>query len=183
MSKNKLKLIRNELDLSVAEVAKLTGVAYQTIVSIEAGHTPRLATQQKIASGLDRSIDDIFPVPDETNIRVVKAEEPPKLPEKIEKVGPDAQIVRQHKAVDTITYKQFSGEELVPFRLRGQEMIKLTELELNAYALLAQGYKMLAGLPENQSNGQREALLAKSKYYLDAGASCKETLNRMMENF
>lgn len=183
MAKNRLKLIRNELDLSVTEVAKLTGVAYQTIVSIEAGHTPRLATKQKIASGLDRSIDDIFPVLDLSNVQGVKAEEPQKFPEKVNKVSPDVQTVHHHKAADTITYKQFSGEELVPFRLRGQEMIKLTELELNAYALLAQGYKMLAGLPENQSNGQREALLAKSKYYLDAGASCKETLNKLVENF
>lgn len=54
----KLKALREEQNLSIAQLAKNTGVSPQTIINIEERSAPRtFPTLQKVASGLGHKLD------------------------------------------------------------------------------------------------------------------------------
>lgn len=51
---------RNALGLRVEDLAVRSGVAYRTIIRVEAGHDVTLSTLSKIAAGLEVSVHDLL---------------------------------------------------------------------------------------------------------------------------
>lgn len=60
--KNKLKEIREELEISQEELSKKSGVSRTTISELETGKTNVITnvTLEKLANALDRKVTDIF---------------------------------------------------------------------------------------------------------------------------
>lgn len=59
--KNRLKVLRAEMDWSQAELADRLGVARQTIVALEAGkYAPSLPLAFKIGKLFNKSVEDVF---------------------------------------------------------------------------------------------------------------------------
>lgn len=56
-----IKKIRNKRGISQDRLSKLADVAYNTIIKIESGaiQNPTIETMQKIAKGLDVSLDEL----------------------------------------------------------------------------------------------------------------------------
>ena len=59
--KNRLKVLRAEMDWSQAELADRAGVARQTIVALEAGkYAPSLPLAFKLSKLFSKPVEDIF---------------------------------------------------------------------------------------------------------------------------
>lgn len=60
--KNNLAMVRSELNLSLRELAKLSGVSWTHIAKIESGErTPTVPVAYSICRALGRTIFEIFP--------------------------------------------------------------------------------------------------------------------------
>ena len=65
--KNRLKVLRAELDWSQAELADRIGVARQTIIALEAGkYAPSLPLAFKLSKIFNKSVEEIF-IPEDTD--------------------------------------------------------------------------------------------------------------------
>ena len=59
--KNRLKVLRAELDLSQAELADRVGVARQTIIALEAGkYAPSLPLAFKLSRVFNKPVEEMF---------------------------------------------------------------------------------------------------------------------------
>lgn len=59
--KNRLKVLRAELDWSQAELADRVGVARQTIIALEAGkYAPSLPLAFKLSSVFNKPVEEVF---------------------------------------------------------------------------------------------------------------------------
>ena len=59
--KNRLKVLRAELDWSQAELADRVGVARQTIIALEAGkYAPSLPLAFKLAKVFNKTVEEVF---------------------------------------------------------------------------------------------------------------------------
>lgn len=59
---NDVRRRRRELDLTQAQLAEKVGIARQTLIAIEIGGNPSLATAMRLARALRAGIDQIFPI-------------------------------------------------------------------------------------------------------------------------
>lgn len=60
--KNNIQKIRCERNISISELARLSGISKSDLDSIELGFvTPRLTTAIKICKALNLKIEDVFP--------------------------------------------------------------------------------------------------------------------------
>ncbi len=60
MKKNKVKHFREAIPLSLAELARRAGLAYQTISKMERGLSTRKHSQLKVAKALNKKHEDVF---------------------------------------------------------------------------------------------------------------------------
>jgi len=59
--KNRLKVLRAELDWSQAELADRVGVARQTIIALEAGkYAPSLPLAFKLSNVFNKPVEEVF---------------------------------------------------------------------------------------------------------------------------
>lgn len=65
MRKNKVRLFRESIPLSIAELSRRAGLAPQTITKMEKGIPTRKNSKLKVAKALQKKYEDVFLV--ETN--------------------------------------------------------------------------------------------------------------------
>jgi putative transcriptional regulator len=65
--KNRLKVLRAELDWSQAELADRVGVARQTIIALEAGkYAPSLPLAYRLSKVFNKPVEEVF-IPETTD--------------------------------------------------------------------------------------------------------------------
>lgn len=60
MKKNKVRLFRESIPLSIAELARRAGLAPQTITKMEKGLPTRKTSELKVAKALQKKYEEVF---------------------------------------------------------------------------------------------------------------------------
>jgi DNA-binding XRE family transcriptional regulator len=60
MKRNKVKHFREAIPLSIAELARRAGLAYQTVTKMERGLPTRKNSELKVAKALNKKYEDVF---------------------------------------------------------------------------------------------------------------------------
>ena len=60
MRRNKVRQLRESIPLTLAELARRAGLAYQTITKMERGLPTRKYSELKVAKALHRKYEDVF---------------------------------------------------------------------------------------------------------------------------
>jgi DNA-binding XRE family transcriptional regulator len=60
MRRNKIRHFREAIPLSIAELARRAGLAYQTVTKMEKGLPTRKHSQLKVAKALNKKHKDVF---------------------------------------------------------------------------------------------------------------------------
>lgn len=62
MRKNRIKIIRQQKDITLAELSKLTGISAGYLCHLEKGSrkNPSLEVMEKIANALNKSVAEVF---------------------------------------------------------------------------------------------------------------------------
>ena len=60
MRRNKVRQLRESIPLSIAELARRAGLAYQTVTKMERGLPTRKYSELKVAKALNRKYEDVF---------------------------------------------------------------------------------------------------------------------------
>ena len=60
MRRNKVRQLRESIPLSIAELARRAGLAYQTVTKMERGLPTRKHSELKVAKALNKKYADVF---------------------------------------------------------------------------------------------------------------------------
>ena len=60
MGRNKVRQLRESIPLSIAELARRAGLAYQTVTKIERGLPTRKHSELKVAKALSKKYEEVF---------------------------------------------------------------------------------------------------------------------------
>ncbi len=60
MRRNRVRQLRESIPLSIAELARRAGLAYQTIAKMEKGLPTRKYSELKVAKALNKKYEDVF---------------------------------------------------------------------------------------------------------------------------
>jgi DNA-binding XRE family transcriptional regulator len=60
MRRNKVRQLRESIPLSIAELARRAGLAYQTVTKMERGLPTRKYSELKVAKALNKKYEDVF---------------------------------------------------------------------------------------------------------------------------
>ena len=60
MRRNKVRQLRESIPLSIAELARRAGLAYQTVTKMEKGLPTRKYSELKVAKALNKKYEDVF---------------------------------------------------------------------------------------------------------------------------